>query len=756
MKWAACVSFFFALVSASSSMADADQIVDTPFVQEYHEPYALSGDANDVRAIVVDSVDRVWAATRKGVFYLDGPDWKACTGIAEGPAFGLAHNAEGVWVAGWDGVYLIRDTEATKAPGINAPISAIDANDNGVIALGPDGGWRYTQKKWTPVTGNWSKNIRSVAIAPNESIWIATWMGLYHLDGQTFCRYFEPEDVFSGATYDVGIAPDGRVWAGSWGGITVLENGVCVNQITSEQGLPNWQVHSVTFDDDGTMWAGTALGVARYRTGDSAWTARNNGSDWSLRFSKRWLLNDDVRDIAFDSNGNAWVATAGGVSAIKRRMMTLADKADYYMDILLKRHVRAPWLVEKCMFPSETDNSTWTNPDDDNDGEYTNLYLMMECLRYAVTRDPQARQNATRAYEAMEFLQKVTGTDGFFARSVVPADQQVMKDRNEQLTPEEVAERRIRDPRWKYVPVRWHKSADGEWWWKGDTSSDEFNGHLMGYYYFHNLVADDAMKKRVAQHTDNILMHVINNNYTLTDPADGKATRWGVWTPDKLMNDPDWWVEGPINVFELLTFLRVGHYMTGKDIYQSEFERLVEKYDLINVHMSRPRAHRRSEISHIDDGMLTELGQLLMDTEPNEEYRKVYMEGLTWSYRIVENEQNPWFNFGFGMLGGKNFHLKESVEFLRDHPLDLRQWTLDNSKRDDIKMVRRPLQDPLQTDRMPPPSERGVMRWDKNPWAHIAGDFPHNGRMESSGVFWLLPYWMGRYAGYITEPRPAE
>jgi len=236
MKWAACVSFFFALVSASSSMADADQIVDTPFVQEYHEPYALSGDANDVRAIVVDSVDRVWAATRKGVFYLDGPDWKACTGIAEGPAFGLAHNAEGVWVAGWDGVYLIRDTEATKAPGINAPISAIDANDNGVIALGPDGGWRYTQKKWTPVTGNWSKNIRSVAIAPNESIWIATWMGLYHLDGQTFCRYFEPEDVFSGATYDVGIAPDGRVWAGSWGGIGVLENGVCVNQITSDQG----------------------------------------------------------------------------------------------------------------------------------------------------------------------------------------------------------------------------------------------------------------------------------------------------------------------------------------------------------------------------------------------------------------------------------------------------------------------------------------------------------------------------------------
>ena len=37
-----------------------------------------------------------------------------------------------------------------------------------------------------------------------------------------------------------------------------------------------------------------------------------------------------------------------------------------------------------------------------------------------------------------------------------------------------------------------------------------------------------------------------------------------------------------------------------------------------------------------DDGMFTEMGQLLMDTEPNAEYRKVYMEGLTWVYRMVE------------------------------------------------------------------------------------------------------------------------
>ncbi len=652
----------------------------------------------------------------------------------------------------WNGVYEIGGTKAIKVPNIDVPISAVDADAQDVIALGPDGSWLRRNDQWITIDFNWSKNIRDVTIADDGTLWVATWMGLYRLDKNGLRRYFEPEDVISGAIYDIGIAPDGRVWAGSWGGITVMENGACVNQIDAEQGLPNWQVRSITFAPDGTMWAGTALGVARYRSGDSAWSARNNGSDWSLRFSKRWLVSDDVRDVAFDSKGNAWVATAGGVSAIKRRMMTLEDKADHYMEILLARHVREPWLVEKCLFPSEEDNSTWIQPDDDNDGEYTNLYLMMECLRYAVTKNPQAKENAIKAYEAMEFLQTVTGTDGFFARSVVPVGEAPMADRNRVYTPQEVAERRITDPRWKYVEKRWRKSADGKWWWKGDTSSDEFNGHLMGYYWFHKLVADEEMKKRVVQHIDNILMHVINNDYALTDPIDGKATCWGVWTPEKLMNDPDWVVEAPINTFELVTFLRFGHFMTGKEIYNTEFERLVKKYDIINAHMKRPRAHRRSERSHIDDGMITEMGQLLMDTEPNDEYKKIYMEGITWAYRMVENDQNPWFNFGYGMLGGQNFHLEDSVEFLRDHPLDLRQWELDSSKRDDVKLVRTPMQDPLQIDRMLPASERGIMRWDKNPWDYISGDYGRTGRSESSGVAWLLPYWMGRYAGYISAP----
>jgi hypothetical protein len=89
------------------------------------------------------------------------------------------------------------------------------------------------------------------------------------------------------------------------------------------------------------------------------------------------------------------------------------------------------------------------------------------------------------------------------------------------------------------------------------------------------------------------------------------------------------------------------------------------------------------------------------------------------------------------------------VDFLRDVSLDLVDWTIDNSKREDIRLARRPEMEILQTSRLLPASERGVMRWDRNPWAVKSGNEGHS---ESCPTFWLVSYWMGRYYGYIQAP----
>src|SRR5690606_25592391 len=160
-----------------------------------------------------------------------------------------------------------------------------------------------------------------------------------------------------------------------------------------------------------------------------------------------------------------------------------------------KRHIRPPGLVEKCYFPDPSNHEVWKPLDDDNDGQYTAMFLVMEAFRYAVTKDPDAKRLADMASDALEFLQKVTRTTGCIARTVVPSDWTEMADANRTYTPEERVERRLKDPRYKPVEVRWRPSEDGQWLWKGDTSSDEITGHYYAFYFYYELVADDAHKE---------------------------------------------------------------------------------------------------------------------------------------------------------------------------------------------------------------------------------------------------------------------
>ena len=86
-----------------------------------------------------------------------------------------------------------------------------------------------------------------------------------------------------------------------------------------------------------------------------------------------------------------------------------------------------------------------------------------------------------------------------------------------------------------------------------------------------------------------------------------------------------------------------------------------------------------------------------------------------------------------------------SVNFLTDTPLDLIDWQIDHTKRADVLIVHEPVLDDLQINQLPPASIRHTVRWDKNPWTAVGG----NPSVEKEPVFWLLPYWMGRYLKMI-------
>lgn len=734
---------FFWIFIMGASVGLYGGVKDTPFFQEFHKPYSIGEqtDQNDVRSVVVDHSGNVWAATRAGVFILkkDSEQW---TGLMDkdkaGPTFCVSVDSLGtVWLAAWNGIYRSTTRGLEKVESIDQPISALVASKNQIIAIGPDGTWRYQNGTWKHQDIRYSRAIRAILPDKQNGFWIATGMGLVHQTDAGVKLYQSASELLSADIHDLAFDQNGRLWIGGLGGVTVYKDGKRINHFTPKEGIPSVVVHSVIPGPDGMMWVGTDRGVARF-----------DGIKWSLRHSRRWLLSDDVRDVAFDKEGTAWIATSQGVSAIKRRKMTLADKAEYFLRICYARHVREPYLVEKCRLTVPGDTTTWEPRDDDNDGQYTSMYLAMESFLYAATQNPQAKANTKKAFEALRFLQTVTETSGFVARTVIPSTWTRMADPNRTYTDQERADIRVHNPREKKVENHWRPSKDGKWLWKGDTSSDEITGHMFGYLFYYDLAADKKERKRVSEHVCRIVDYIIEDGYVLKD-IDGTHTTWAVWSPEKLNHDPDWAAERGINSVEILSYLKLAYHMSGNERYRNECLKLLHEHNY-SENVRRAKTFNPSCITHIDDELLALAYPCLLLHEDDPQLRRLYRESLDFWYSGIEKDCSPYFNFTYGVLTGQNLNSEVSIGSLRDTPLDLVRWRVDNTQREDIQLVRYPELESIETSRLLPPSERALFRWDKNPWHAIQGD---GGHTESDGVFWLLSYWMGRYYGFIEPPQ---
>lgn len=730
---------FLLLLSCGRKGYSVDSVYqDKPFWQEYHEGYTVGNlpEENDVRSITVDDESNVWIATGAGIFQKkrDSTAWNSMLPANEtGPAFAVSTENKTIWLGTWNGLWRYQNNKLEQITGPKGPVSAICKTADGIYALGPNGFWFDNGKGFVKKETILPKSIRDVISDQAHGLWIATDVGLYHWTEKETKHFYRQKELLSGYVKGLAFDADQNLWAGGLGGVTIRNAEETLKTLQPQNGIPSVYVTTVKNAPDSTMWVGTQTGVVRYQS---------DGSH-SLRFSRRWLMDDQVNDIAFDIDGNAWIATPKGVSAIKRKKMTLAQKQDFFNEVLMKRHIRAPWIAGQCHLTTPGDTTSWLPEDDDNDGEYTGNYLAMESFRYASTKNPGAKENAEKAFSFLKTLQKITDTDGFFARTIVPADWKNVHDGNKIYTEKELADELVKEPRFKPVEVRWHKSKDGKWLWKGDTSCDEMCGHMFGYYFYYTLAADENEKKIIGKHVGRIVDYLMKHNLDLVD-TDGKATRWSVWSPDKLNRDPEWLPDRNQNSMEMLTFLLLAHHMTGEEKYQKEYLRLIEKENYLQ-NMSEITNQNPAWFIYFDVVLQAYLYPILIHCEKDPERLVFYKTHLERWFEKRKGDHNPLINFIYCYSTNKKTELKNSIDFLVDTPLDLVDWHIDHTKREDLKIVRKPVLEDIQVDVMQPASIRLTVRWDKNPWTATGGD-PST---EREPVFWQLPYWMGRYLGMI-------
>ena len=738
--------FLFYMISCDNKTTNQPSVnltdtlhYDEPFIQESHDAYKVNGNAadNEVKSIAVDDDSNVWIATSGGIFKKEAGsrEWiPVITGEERGPAFSVMAGSDGSVLLGvWNGLYIFQNNTLKKAADIESPISVICTNGTDNFALGPKGIWQASFNGWKKLDYKIAHSVRDAVTDHEGNLYVATDAGLYFCSQGKIQLFQDTTQLISCYVKSVSFAPDDKLWAGVMGGVSIRQNHELQENLKTENGIPSIHVNSIRQSPDGVMWVGTDVGVVRFA---------EDGSH-SLRFSRRWLLNNKVNDVAFDNDGDAWIATAGGVSEIKRKKMTLADKEKNFYNQLMRRHIREPWICCNVRLEIPGDTSVWRRSDDDNDGEYTGGYLAMESFRYAATHDEDALNKARKAFHFLRFLQEVTGTDAFFARTIVPPDWTEVHDPNRKYSQKQIAAALVNDPRYKPVEVRWHKSKDGQWMWKGDTSSDEMDGHMMGYFFFYEYAATEKDKADIRAHVSKIVDGLIKNDYCLVD-VDGEHTRWGVWSPKLLNGNPDWSSERSLNSFELLAYLKFAAHITGNKKYEKEYLRLIEDEGYVANAAMLNKKNPAWQI-YFDRTMEGYLFPILLKYEKDPQLKKFYKNlAKEWMDKQTSGE-NLINNLTYALATGKKVNVPQTIAFLKDAPLDLVDWRIDHTLREDVTVVRKPILEEVQIAQLPPASIRATVRWDKNPWAAVQG----NPAQEREPVFWLWPYWMARYEGII-------
>lgn len=570
------------------------------------------------------------------------------------------------------------------------------------------------------------------------------------------------------APTNVKVTVDGldRLWFCSDQGVGCLENDRWT-LYTGSDGLPFDQFTCIAAGKDGVVWFGTTQGAIRF-----------DGKSWAYRQGKRWLPDDDVRDITIDSNGNAWIATAGGIAKIHFRPMTLAKKAEHYESEIDLHHRRTKYgYVIESHAAKPGDTTTLSRSASDNDGLWTSMYGAGECFAYGATHSPDARRRARDAFEALKFLSEAPKGSaheppaGFIARTVLETS--AGRDPNSgSYTIEGQRRMQSRDKQWRVYEPRWPKSADGQWYWKSDTSSDELDGHYFFYAAYFDLVAETEDEKSAVREVVRAnIDHLIAHDFSLYDHA-GRS-RWAVYDPKELNHNPKWFIERGLNSVSMLAYLNVALHLTGDEKYRKVAKELRDKHSY-HINAMTPKYQKGIGTGNqSDDEMAFMAFYNLIKYEPDPELRILYLSSFAGAWRLEEPELNPFFNFCFAAVAlnetlSNNWGafdlspwpnwLADSVDTLKRFPLDRFDWAHHNSHRNDLIMLSKHSAEGLNREsegrgyrvngKVLPVDERHFNHWNTDPWRLDSGGGGHS---LADGAVFTLPYYMGLYHGFIAE-----
>ncbi|HZK38957.1 MAG TPA: hypothetical protein VFD23_02245 [Clostridia bacterium] len=676
--------------------------------------------SNLVSCVLFDKSDCLWAGTAKGLAWFNGKKFVpvAFPGKSTSSAVTMlfCDDTGRLWVGNGSKLFTYSAGKMSlhKDFGDNNDVMDMAQHGDQFYMLTNGMLYCYDGKAWQPHKET-EGDMRKLAIS-DDMFYVSThnmlnglegkrpqWKGMHpHLTNM-------PDSTLNAIKFDSW----GHLWVGTDEGVYIYDNSnywIGPNEIDN---LPAEKIYAIETDKQGSKYFASDNGVIILDKG-------------ALKYlgAERWVPATDVNAVAVTADGNTlWAATKEGLSRITTEMTTLKAKADHYLKITEKHHIRDNFVCGRMGIVNE-DLTTGSVHISDNDGLWTGYFVASEAYRFAVTGDKKALENARKSMNALLLLTRVTEIPGFTARAIRRPGEVGFGNGNKE----------------------WHLTSDKSCEWKCETSSDEMVGHFLAFSLYYDMCANDAEKKEIKLAVCGMVDHMIENNYYLID-KDGLPTTWACWAPEKLNHDDKWIWEKGVNSLEILSFLKAAHHMSGSDVYDKEYKRLIKDH-----HYALNVAQHKMEdghACHIDDNLGFLSSIIILRLEKDETLRALILMGMEHHWQYERIERTPLWNFIYGAFTGRNCDIDAAVQTLRETPLSLIGYKITNSTRK--KLVYDTEQEfwgeepqllaPLPAD------ERRVGRDDSNFFRADSG----NGTSSEDGTFYLLPYWFARYNNLIKE-----
>ncbi len=736
MAWLHRASFFWVLMLTMLTALAAEPlwqpVADTVYLQEVGEKVPTDA---PVTAVAVRG-DSLFAVMNGALYALQGGGLVPAEGAPEGITR-LKTIDGNLWTAAEGGVYTWDGTawnHVSELPAVDlclhqgevhmATRERIYRYDGATFTdIEPEDGWRtkdttHIMEDGTQVLPNPIRlgPIRQIA-SYHETLYILGPRDIALLEGVLFDEYAIDWGAFpSDRIFDM-LALGSRLYFSTDQGVAVLR-GMAMTTLTGKEGLPSEDTTCVAPGFDGELWVGTTTGACR----------RTRDGDWHYFGANHWLPGDGVNAIAAGAD-TVYIATDAGLGTIRYEPYTLRKKADHYEQQLdLRGHLRMGF-THKLWWSNQHDQ--WIREISDNDGSHTAHYLAAMTFKYAVTGDPDDYAKALDAFTAMVWLEDITPKDGFFARAIWSEE----GDLGQRATGGSGG-----------LPAKWYETEDGQWWWKGDTSSDEVNAHYYGVSLFHDLIAKGEEKTRAKQHLTRITDHIIENGWVLRD-MDGTPTRWGRWDPEYLLRPYGIEARG-LNGMEAQGYVWTAYGLTGNERYMDALDQLME-WDYHRFTVRQKHTFPPESVVPWDNELAFRTLHPMLRYTDDPDLRGIYLRSLGRHWEVLRMQKVPFFNFIYGALTGNDCEVPQAVQHLRDWNLDTVNHDYRNIHRDDLKHPEPGYVPYGGGTQGLSPRETTAMWGSRSAIQYNGGS---GGRGITPAVGWLEDYWMGRYYGFITEP----